>query len=143
MRRKRNNARCIGSIGIVAGLLLAGCAAKEAAEQAPTVTVQVDAAENEQIQRTVVVQAVIYPLDQATIIPRVNAPVRKFYVDRGSKVHAGQLIAELENQDLVGALTDTQGSYKQVEATYQSQLQKAQQSLNLAKEILNNAQAFF
>ena len=145
MRRKRKNARigCVGAIGIVAGLLLAGCAAKEAAEPAPTVTVQVDAAENEQIQRTVTADAVLYPLDQAAIIPRVSAPVKKFYVDRGSKVHAGQLLAELDNQDLVGALTDSQGSYQQVEATYQSQLQKSQQDLKLAQEMLDNAQAFF
>ncbi len=76
-------------LALAAGLFLTGCAAKPEAEVSPTVTVQVGAAENEPIQRKVIADATLYPLDQAAIVPRIAAPVKKFYVDKGSKVHAG------------------------------------------------------
>ena len=60
-------------------------------------TVQVGAAENQAIQRKVTADAILYPLDQAAIVPKITAPVKKFYVDRGSRVHAGQVLAELES----------------------------------------------
>ena len=71
--------------------------------------------------------------------PRINAPMKKFYVDRGSPVHAGQLLAELENRDIARAVTENQGAYQQAEASYQTALQKAQQDLKLAKEQLDAA----
>jgi HlyD family secretion protein len=135
--------RARGLIGIfVAGLFLTGCSSKEAPEEAPTVTVQVDAAENEPIQRKVIADATLYPRDQAAIVPKVSSPVRKFYVNRGSSVKAGQLLAELENQDLAGAKMKSQGGYAQAEATYQMELQKVAQDLRLAKEQLDAAQKF-
>jgi HlyD family secretion protein len=128
---------------LFAGLLLAGCSAKPEAEVAPTVTVQLDAAEKEPIQRKVIADATIYPRDQAAIVPKVSAPVVKFYVDRGSKVKAGQLLAELENKDLTAAQMKSQGGYAQAEAAYQAQLQKAPQDLKLAKEQLDAAQKVY
>ena len=41
-------------------------------------------------------------LAQAAISPKITAPVKKFFVQRGSKVKAGQLLAILENSDLDG-----------------------------------------
>ncbi|HZU22498.1 MAG TPA: efflux RND transporter periplasmic adaptor subunit, partial [Terriglobales bacterium] len=80
---------------------------------------------------------------EAAIIPKINAPIKKFYVDRGSKVHAGQLLAELEDQDLQGAVTENRGGYEQAQAAYEAQVQKAQQDLRLAKEQLDNAQSVY
>jgi HlyD family secretion protein len=128
---------------VFAGLLLSGCSAKQEPEVAPTVTVQVDAAEKEAIQRKVIAEATLYPLDQAALVPKVSSPVKKFYVDRGSSVKAGQLLAELENQDLTGALMKSQGGYVQAEATYQMQLQKAGQDVKLAKEQLDAQQRLY
>jgi len=128
---------------LVSGILLSGCAAKEASEETPTVTVQVGAAENATIQRKVIADAIIYPLDQAAIVPKVTAPVRKFYVDKGSKVHSGELLAELENQDLTSSVAESQGSYQQAEAGYQAALQKAQQDLSLAKQQLDAQQRLY
>ena len=116
---------------------------KEASEAAPTVTVQVGAAENKPINREVRGEAILYPRDQAAIIPRVNAPVSKFYVDRGSPVHAGQVLAELENRDLASAVEDNQAAYQQAEAGYQTVAQKTQQELKLAKEELDAAERTF
>jgi multidrug efflux pump subunit AcrA (membrane-fusion protein) len=50
------------------------------------------------------------------------------------------LLAELENQDLVGAAAESQGGYQQADATYQQALQKAQQDLRLSKQQLDAAQ---
>jgi RND family efflux transporter MFP subunit len=141
-RRITMRTRTMMSI-IVAGLLLSGCSKKEEPEVAPTVTVQVDAAEKRPIQRKVIAEAVLYPLEQAAIIPKVSSPVKKFYVDRGSHVKAGQLLAELENQDLTGAQLKSQGGFQQAEATYQMQLQKAGQDAKLAKQTLDAAQKLF
>jgi HlyD family secretion protein len=130
-------------VALVAGLLLSGCSTKEAAEETPTVTVQVGAAENGPIQRKVIADAVLYPRDQAAIVPKVVAPVKKFFVDKGSRVKAGQLLAELENQDLVGAQQKTQGTYQQTQATYDMEIQKVQQDTKLAKQTLDSAQRLF
>src|ERR1700675_1243665 len=56
-------------------------------------------------------EAVLYPLAQSAIVPKISAPIKAFYVNRGSKVHAGQLLATLENRDLAAAAQDNQGAY--------------------------------
>ena len=64
-------------------------------------------------------------------------------MDRGSKVHAGQLLAELESSDLAGAVTENQGGYQQAQASYNSALQSASQDLNTSKEQLDAAQKLY
>jgi HlyD family secretion protein len=128
---------------VAAGMLFSGCGTKETAEATPTVTVQVDAAENGPIQRKVVTDAVLYPRDQAAIVPKVVSSVKKWYVDKGSHVKAGQLLGELENQDLTGAQMKSQGGYAQAEVTYQMQLQKGGQDLKYAKQSLDSAQKLY
>jgi len=130
-------------VALVAGLLLSGCKSQEASEETPTVTVQVGAAENGPIQRKVIADAVLYPRDQAAIVPKVIAPIKKFYVDRGSPVKAGQLLAELENQDLAGAHQKSQGVYQQAQVTYDMEVQKVAQDAKLAKQTLDSAQKLF
>ncbi len=77
------------------------------------------------IERAIAADAVIYPLRQAALTPKISAPVRKFYVDRGSRVHAGELLAQLEDQDLVAAVTDGKGSFEQAEAAYETATQQS------------------
>ena len=110
---------------------------------APTVTVQLDAAEKKPIQRKVIAEATLYPREQAALVPKLSSPVKKFYVNRGSRVRAGQLLAELENQDLAGAKMKSEGGYSQAEATYQMELQKVAQDVKLAKEQLDGAQKLY
>jgi multidrug efflux pump subunit AcrA (membrane-fusion protein) len=128
---------------MAAGILFSGCGSKETAEATPTVTVQVDAAEKEPIQRKVVTDAVLYPRDQAAIVPKVVSSIKKWYVDKGSHVKAGQLLGELENQDLTGAQMKSQGGYAQAQVTYQMQVQKGAQDLKFAKQTLDSAQKFY
>ena len=124
----------------LSGVILSGCAAKDTVQEAPSVTVQVAAAQDETINREITSDAILYPREQAAITPRINAPVSKFYVNRGSRVRAGQVLAELENRDLASAAVDNQGVYQQTEASYQSASQKAQQDVKLAKQQLDAAQ---
>ncbi len=130
-------------ITVIAGALLSACATKEASEEVPTVTVQVGAAENEAIKLQITADAVLYPKDQAALIPKIAAPVSKFYVDRGSPVHAGEVLAELENKDLASVVADNQGTYAQAQAAYQSAAEKAPHDLSLAKDQLDAAQKLY
>jgi multidrug efflux pump subunit AcrA (membrane-fusion protein) len=126
-----------------ASLALFGCSSKQESEPPPTVTVQVATAEEKPIQDVVNADAVLYPREQAAIVPKISAPVKKFYVQRGSKVRAGQLLAELEDRDLAGAVTENQGGYQQAEANYATASQKAQQDLVLAKQQLDAQQKIY
>src|SRR5579863_2150107 len=131
---------------LAAGALISGCGSKTGeVEASPTVTVQVDGAEKGPIQRKIVTDAVLYPKDQSAIVPHVAVPipVSKWYVDRGSHVKAGQLLGELENQDLAGAAKKSAGGLTQAEATYQMQVQKSAQDLKFAKQSLDSAQKFY
>lgn len=138
-------------------LTLAGCSG-EKSEPAPTVTVQVAPVEKTTIQHTVTAQAVLFPLRQAAIIPKISAPVQKFLVKRGSPVKEGELLAVLENRDLSAAAQDTKGAYDQAQATYETttaanlpeevqkaeaDLQGAQQSLDAQQKVFESRQQLF
>jgi HlyD family secretion protein len=135
-------ARALGVL-LAAGVLFSGCGTKEAAEATPTVTVQVDAAEKGPIQRKVVTDAVLYPRDQAAIVAKVVSSIKKWNVDKGSHVKRGQLLGELEDQDLAGAAMKSQGGYAQAEVTYQMTMQKSAQDLKFAKQSFDSAQKFY
>ncbi|HTV54638.1 MAG TPA: efflux RND transporter periplasmic adaptor subunit [Terriglobia bacterium] len=111
--------------GIIAwlALALAGCASKEAAQPEPVVTVQAARVLQKAIKQIVSAEAVLYPLNQADIVPKISAPIRKFYVDRGSRVRAGELVAVLENKDLSAAVAQSKGAYDQAQATYATAIQ--------------------
>ena len=102
---------------VAASLAIIGCGKGEK-EEAPEVTVQVAPAATAEISRLVKTEAVIFPIAQSAITPRINAPIRKFYVTRGQKVRQGQLLATLENRDLSAAAMDNKGAYEQAEAGY-------------------------
>jgi HlyD family secretion protein len=111
-------------------------------------TVQVATAEQAPIELEVNADAVLYPLDQAAIVPKVSAPVARFLVSRGSRVRAGELLAELESKDLAAAVTEARGNYVQAQAAYDTavkaglpeEMQKAAGDVKAAKETLDGAQ---
>jgi multidrug efflux pump subunit AcrA (membrane-fusion protein) len=127
------------------------CCSKKEEEAGPEVTVQAAKVEKKPIRQVITTQAVLFPKNQAAITPKIVAPVKEFYVNRGSKVHAGQLLAVIENRDLAAAATETKGSYNQAEAAYQiettsalpEEWQKAEYDLKAAKENLDAQQKIF
>jgi multidrug efflux pump subunit AcrA (membrane-fusion protein) len=100
------------------------------------------------MEQTVSSEAVLFPLAQSAIIPKISAPVKTFYVKRGSPVREGQLLAVLENKDLTAAAQDTKGSYDQAQATYEistasdlpQEVQKAELDVQAAKKLLDAQQ---
>jgi HlyD family secretion protein len=102
-------------------LPLCGCKKQEAAEEAtPPVPVVVGDAQQGMIDRVIAVDAVLYPVQQAAIIPKISAPVSKFLVNRGDHISSGQLLAILENHDLAAAEAESKALYDQAEAAYQT-----------------------
>jgi HlyD family secretion protein len=133
----------LASILIPLLLTLGGCSSTKESEPTPTVTVQATTAQKKAIQSTVDGDAILYPRDQAALVPRINAPVKKFYVDKGTRVHAGQLLAELEDKDLQGAFTENQGGYQQAEAAYNTAVAKARQDAEVAKQQFNEQKKIY
>jgi HlyD family secretion protein len=133
------------SIAALALALALTACHKDASEKEPEVPVQVVAVQKTTVQRTVTAEGILFPLQQAAIIPKISAPVKVFYVKRGASVHQGQLLATLENRDLAAAAQDTKGSYEQAQAAYTTttaagipeELQKASLDLQAAKALLD------
>jgi HlyD family secretion protein len=117
---------------------LAGCKKEPAPET--EVTVQAAHPERGPITERITADAVLTPLAQAAIAPKISAPVRKFYVQRGAKVKEGELLATLENSDLAAAELDNKGSYMAAEAAYATAT-KAQVPEDTQKAELDVAQA--
>src|SRR3979409_685814 len=84
----------------------------------PVTPVQVAPGIRGSIRLTVTAAAVLYPRDQANIMAKISAPVRRFLVNRGDHVKRGQLLAELENLDLVAAAQESRGQFGQAEPNY-------------------------
>ena len=138
-------------LALGAGLLFVSACSKEPGEKEPIVPVQVVSVEKTTIEHTVVAQAVLFPLAQSAIVPKISAPVKNFLVTRGSRVHEGDLLAVLEHQDLSAAAVDTKGTYDQAQATYEistgadlpAEMQKAQLEAQAAKQMLDAQQKVY
>ena len=148
--------QALAGLALLALAMLSGCGKtkeKEAeAAEAPT-PVLVETAVLGAIDHMVVADAVLYPLNQANVTPKISAPVKRVLVNRGDRVKAGQVVAELESGDLVAAANESRSQYEQSQATYQmvigaaipedrtkaqADLQSAQQAYEAAKTLYNN-----
>ena len=138
------------TLAVLPLFLLFSCS-KDSAEKEPAVPVQVVSVQKETIQHTVTAEAILFPLQQAAITPKITAPVKAFYIKRGSRVHKGQLLAVLENSDLAAAAQENKGSYDQAQAVYETttvadlpqEVQKAQLDTQAAKELFAAQQKIF
>ena len=127
--------------------LSTGCS-KEESNPEPVVTVKAAQVKLAAISRVINSEAVLYPLQQSIIAPKISAPVKRFYVNRGAKVKQGQLLAVLENRDLEAAAIDSKGAFEQAEASYTTtttagvpeELQKAELDVQSTKQALEAAQ---
>src|SRR5258708_6059239 len=100
--------------------------------------------------------AVLYPINQANVTPKISAPVKRVLVNRGDHVRMGQLLAELEAGDLAAGAEESKHQFEQTQAAYQtltgatapedkvkaqSDVQTAQQALDAAKKLYDNRAA--
>jgi len=144
--------RLASAVGLATAWLLLslGCSSDKG-DKEPTVTVQVAPVEKTTIEHTISTQAILFPRQQAAIVPKISAPVQKFLVKRGSPVREGQLLAVLENRDLSAAAQDTKGAYDQAQATYETttaaslpeEIQKAEADAQQAKQALDAQEKVF
>jgi HlyD family secretion protein len=131
---------------------------KESEESAPATPVEVAAAKRESIHAIISAEAVLYPLRQANVTPKISAPIARFLVQRGDHVREGQLVAILENRDLAATAEESKELYEQAQAAYQNtaaatmpdDLIKAQtdvtstrQAVEAAQRAYDNRQALF
>lgn len=160
LKRFHPAARCLlVAAALLAAVQLAGCGKtkdKEAAtgegQEAPT-PVTVEPALRGAIDHVVTADAVLYPVNQANVTPKISAPVKRVLVNRGDHVRAGQLLAELETGDLAAGVEESKHQFEQTQAAYQtmtgataledkgkaqSDVQAAQQALDAAKKLYDN-----
>jgi HlyD family secretion protein len=131
-------------------LLLSACSKKEQ-EVTPEVSVQVAPAKLGEISQIVTAEAVVFPLQQAVVTPKITSTIKSFQVQRGARVRKGQLLAVLENADLSAAAVQSKGEFEQAEASYVTstaagvpeQVQKAELDAASAKSALDAQQKIY
>jgi multidrug efflux pump subunit AcrA (membrane-fusion protein) len=113
--------------------------------------VQVAVATKRPIPRTIAGSGILWPKDQAAIAPKISAPVKKFYVNRGDRVRSGELLAVLENRDLEAAVSENQSLVEQADSAYRNtatgslpqEVAKAQSDVHAAREALDAARKLY
>jgi HlyD family secretion protein len=129
---------------------VAGCS-KEEKEKEPVVSVQTTPAAKSSISQIISAEAVVFPLEQATVTPKITARITEFTVNRGSRVKKGDLLARLENKDLAAAAESSRGDLDTAMAQYEvqvnaglpQQIQKAESDAAAAQAAYEAAQKIF
>ena len=127
-----------------------GCGGGEK-EVTPVVSVKVQPAQRTVISQVVAGEALVFPLQQASIAPKITSTIREFKVQRGSRVKKGQLLAVLENKDLAAAELQSRGEFEQAQAAYVNtteaglpqQIQKARLDAQAAKSAFEAQQKVY
>jgi len=150
--KKQNCAAKLAFVLLAASLLcgIGGCSKGEE-EPKVVVPVQTTPAERGPISQVINAEAVVYPLEQATVSPKITSHVKKFLVQRGSRVRKGQLLAVLENADLAATAESSKGDFEQADATYVTtvnaslpqQIQKAELDAAAAKSAFDAQQKVY
>jgi HlyD family secretion protein len=141
------------SSGAVVALVvgsIAGCNSSEK-EPTPVVSVQVETVQKGPVEQVVSAEGVVFPKQQAVITPKITSTIKKFLVQRGSRVRKGQVLAVLENADLSAAAQQSKGEFEQAEASYTTttaaslpeQIQKADLDAAAAKAAFDAQQKVY
>lgn len=137
------------------GAVLSGCSAKPPAaakgESEAVVPVEVATVTRDSINQVVTASAVLFPVNQANVMPKLSAPVRRFLVNRGDHVRLNQVLAVLESRDLAASAQESKQLYQQAEATFQTttgatmpeELTKAQTDVNNAQQSYDAAKKLY
>jgi HlyD family secretion protein len=132
-------------------LCVSGGCSKTQTEKEPVVSVEATPAAKDSISQVITAEAVVFPLQQATIAPKITSTIAEFKVRRGSRVKKGQVLAVLENKDLSAAAEASKGDFEQADANYTltvnsglpQQIQKAELDANAAKAAFDAAQKVY
>jgi HlyD family secretion protein len=141
-------------------VLTSGCSKdkKNEAEVEAPAPVQVTAVTQDTIQRVIRGDGALFPQNQWNVMPKITAPVQRFLVNRGDHVKEGQLLAVLENRDLLATAAANRGQVAQAQANLQAtekvtipesvvkartDVQSAQAGADAAKKVLESRQKLF
>ena len=107
-------------ICVLLALLPLADSCKKKPDDVPEASVTVQAAHPTQapISEQIAADAILAPLAQAAISPRISAPIRAEYVVRGAHVRPGQLLITLESRDLQGGALESKGAVTSAQANY-------------------------
>lgn len=138
---------------LAGGLLLGGCKSKSEEETPakPVVEVKTAKAEIADLRLTVRAPAVIFPREQANIAARLTARITRLNAHKGDGVAAGQVLAVLENRDILAQRDEARAAIADAEANLQktaagtvpSDLGHARGQVETARAALNQAQKMF
>lgn len=139
-------------------LFLTCCSTPEEAYLQPIVDVQVAKPEIADVKIIVQAPANVFAREQANISSRVTAPIRKLLVRKGDNVAAGQVLAQLEDRDMIAQQTEAMAAVRDAEANFdrvtsgtlptdieqaRGQLVSAEAALNQAQQILDRRRELF
>ncbi|HVO99753.1 MAG TPA: efflux RND transporter periplasmic adaptor subunit [Bryobacteraceae bacterium] len=138
-------------------LVLGGCgkktekAAAAGDETAGPTPVMVETAVRGAVDHVVTADAILYPINQANVTPKISAPVKRMLVNRGDHVRAGQVLAELEAGDLAASANESNSQYQQAQSAYQTvsgatvveEKSKAQADVQVARQVVEAAQKLY
>jgi multidrug efflux pump subunit AcrA (membrane-fusion protein) len=132
-------------------LALAACHSTPPEPPRPPVPVKVVPAVQADVRLLVRAPATIFPRQQANIAARLTAPVRHLRARKGDTVPAGELLAQLENADLLAqraeaaaALADAQASLAKVSAgTLPTEIERARGQVATTEAALNQARQIY
>jgi HlyD family secretion protein len=134
---------------LLLSLGVAGCKKEEPASDTPVVNVEAARPTVGPLSEQIEGDAILAPLAQAALSPRISAPVKRFDVQLGQHVQAGQVLVELEDQDLQAVELDNRGVYTTAQAAYKEtteaqvpqETQKAELDLEQATATLRLSQS--
>jgi multidrug efflux pump subunit AcrA (membrane-fusion protein) len=112
--------RYLMAAGAALLLVAAGCSKKEEKEAEAPAPVQVAAVTQDTVRRTVEGEGALFPENQWNVMPKISAPVQRFLANRGDHVKEGQVLAVLENRDLVAAAQANKAQVDQAQANLQN-----------------------
>ena len=138
------------SILLCAGLLLVGCSHEDEPAK-PVVNVKVARVEVADVTVSVGGSATIFPRELANLTARVTAPVSTLRARKGDDVAAGQVLASLQNADLVAqrqeavaVVADVQATLEKITAgTLPGDIQRARGQLQAAEAALKQAETVY
>ncbi|MBI1763886.1 MAG: efflux RND transporter periplasmic adaptor subunit [Acidobacteria bacterium] len=109
-------------IALLCNLPFAGCKAAHTEEEKPpkpVVEVMLAQAEIADLTLAVRAPATIFPREQANLAARITARIVKLNARKGDRVNAGQVLAVLENRDLLAQRDEARAAIAEAEANLQ------------------------
>ena len=130
---------------------LVGCGSQEEPPPKPVVEVKVGKADLAEVRITVRAPAYVFAREQANINARITAPISKLLARKGDNVAAGQVLAQLDNRDLLAqrdeamaAVTDAEANLQRVTSgTLPTDIERARGQAASTEAALNQAQKFY